>query len=735
DSIGCYAKYLPLFCTIEEESEFWSFLQKVELEIERLLEWQDYFEYTDNKTEISFEFNQIPSLASNNQTSFNIYRLEPFRESFKLRLFATETEDKLLIRLDYDSSKFTSEAIEILLEEFDTLLARLALRPKDNLRKVDFLGEKERKKLLLDFNSTSVDYDCEQLVDILIEEQAKLAPDKIAVVFEDQKLTYRELNEKAEDIAFLLEGLGVRNNLLVGVYAERSPEIVTAILAILKAGGGYVPLNTAYPKDRLSFILEDSGVKIVLTQKKLLADLPESQIQYICLDSNISKRTRDTVIKRGSEDIAYVIYTSGSTGQPKGVMVTHRNLVHSTKARFSYYKEPIINFLLVSPFAFDSSVAGLFWTLCQGATLTIPSEKFQQDMERFILLFTQNSISHMLCLPSLYSAIMEISSPRQLMTLKTIIVAGEACPKRLVERHLELFPEIDLFNEYGPTEATVWSTVYKCSDEDMFQIPIGAPIPNVKVYVLDSDRELLPLGMAGELCIGGKGVAKGYLNRELLTQEKFIPDPFSNQLSDKIYKTGDLVKFRLDGNIDFLGRVDNQVKIRGFRIELEEIEEAIKEHAAVEQTCVVVKEDESSEKSLVAFISPSNQNAFTVGQVITLEKEKVKIRYLPNDLPIIEQNRSETDFLYKTIFEEKDYLKHGIEIRDGDTIFDIGANIGMFTIFANQQAENIKIFAFEPIPAIFEVLRLNSQLYSPNIKPLNLGVSKSIDSTTFTYYP
>ncbi|HEU5124957.1 MAG TPA: amino acid adenylation domain-containing protein [Verrucomicrobiae bacterium] len=422
----------------------------------------------------------------------------------------------------------------------------------------------------------------------LFENQVEHSPTSLALVFEDQQLTYGELNARANQLAHFLQKRGVGPEALVALRVERSIEMIVGILGILKAGGAYLPLDPAYPLDRQQAILQDAQTKWLLTQNHL-PSLPFAG-EIISLNSAAATLALEPDTNPASsadaDNLAYSIYTSGSTGTPKGVLVTHGNLLHSTLARFRYYAEPVERFLLLSSHAFDSSVAGIFWTLCQRGALILPHEYSRQTAFELADLIARHRITHLLCLPSLYSVLLDQFS--MLQSLKTVVVAGESCPAALVARHHALVPGAALFNEYGPTEATVWSTVYRCENRNGSRtVPIGKAIPNAQIYLLDELLRPALNGASGEVYVGGDGVARGYFNRPELTAAKFIPDPFSKNPGARLYRTGDLARLLPDGNLEFLGRLDNQIKIRGHRIELDEIEAVLKEHPSVQDAAVI----------------------------------------------------------------------------------------------------------------------------------------------------
>ncbi len=403
-------------------------------------------------------------------------------------------------------------------------------------------------------------------------------------------LTYSELDHRSNQLAAYLQEVGVQPEQPVGLFFEPSSEMIVGILGVLKAGGVCVPLDPSYPADRLTYVLGDAKLRVLLTQQRLRPALSDSKVEVLCLDSDWSRIEKESAAPVRNdctpENLAYLIYTSGSTGKPKGVQITHRNLVHSTHARSLYYGADGGRFLLLSSFSFDSSLVGIFGTLCRGGALALTPGPLQSNLTQLAQLVAQHKISQLLCVPSLYSLLLEQAKPGQLASLRVAIVAGESCPAELVERHYKLLPQATLFNEYGPTEAAVWSTVYKCEPgQARTSVPIGRPIPNAQVYVLDSHLNPLPVGAPGELCIGGPGVARGYLNRPEETSDRFVADPFSGKPGARLYKSGDLVRYLPDGNLEMLGRLDHQVKLRGFRIEVEEIEAVIAEHAGRAAGC------------------------------------------------------------------------------------------------------------------------------------------------------
>ncbi|MFN6500470.1 MAG: amino acid adenylation domain-containing protein [Nostoc sp. DedQUE01] len=443
----------------------------------------------------------------------------------------------------------------------------------------------------------------------MFEMQVERSPQAIAVVFENTQLTYQQLNQRANQLAHYLRTLGVGPEVLVGICLERSLEMVVGLLGILKAGGAYVPLDPSYPKERLAFILEDTQTPVLLTQEKLVENLPPHQAQVICLDLLLEENTQNNqdnpVNQTTLDNLIYVIYTSGSTGQPKGVMIPHRgicNQLHWRQTTFRLTQADKV--LLTISFSFDPSVWQIFWPLCFGGQLIIPRPSGHQDAAYLVKAIAQQQITVLALVPSILRVLLEEKGIENCQLLRHVTCGGEALPVELIERFFaQLNLDNVLHNCYGPTEASIDTTFWTCQRGTSYTIaPIGRPITNAQIYILDENLQPVPIGESGELYIGGIGLARGYLNRPDLTKEKFIIDPFSSQEGARLYRTGDLARYNSDGNVEFVGRIDHQVKIRGFRIELGEIEAVLNQHQTLTQTLVIAREDIPGDKRLVAYI-------------------------------------------------------------------------------------------------------------------------------------
>lgn len=497
----------------------------------------------------------------------------------------------------------------------------------------------ERHKILVEWNNTQADYPFDKCIHQLFEEQVERTPNAIAVVFENEQLTYEELNYRANQLAHYLQSLGVKPEVFVGICVERSLEMVVGLLAILKAGGAYVPLDPTYPKERLAFMLADAQVPVLLTQEKLVEDLPEHQAQIVCLETSLEHLSEENPVSEVTPfHLIYVVYTSGSTGKPKGVMMKHAAL--SNLIAWQLQQSVVSNdakTLQFSPISFDVSSQEIFSTCGSGGTLVLISETIRKDSMMLLRFITEQAIDR-LFLP--FVALQQLCDvvANDLgtvpMTLREIITAGEQLQiTPAIANFFQKLPHATLHNQYGPSESHVVTafTLTGGSVNNWPTLPpIGRPIANTQIYLLDQEKQPVPIGQTGEVYIGGVNLAKGYQNRPELTAEKFIiHDNLIPQQQIRLYKTGDLARYRTDGNLDFLGRIDHQVKIRGFRIELSEIEVVLAQHQAVQQAVVMVWEVHPSDKRLVAYMIPNRKAAATPTELQQFLKKQLPDYMVP----------------------------------------------------------------------------------------------------------
>ncbi|CCI07343.1 non-ribosomal peptide synthetase [Microcystis aeruginosa] len=588
---------------------------------------------------------------------------------FDLSLSIQVKEARLTAIWEYNTDLFDKSTIERLSGHFVNLLTGIIANPEQAISQLPLLTESETNQLLFDWNHTKIDYKNDLCLHQLFEQQVELTPQAIAVKLENEFFTYQELNNRANQLAHYLQSLGVKADSLVGIFVERSLDMIIGILGILKAGGAYVPLDINYPKERITYILEDTQLSILLTQSQLLEQLPAFQGITICLDqdwSTIAKQsTVSPLVEVDQHNLAYIIYTSGSTGQPKGVMIEHRSVVNYILTTIREYgitsEDQILQF---SSICFDASVEEIFVSLLSGATLVLRTEEMLRSSEYFWQCCQKWQLT-VLGIPTAYwhqlaSELTPDTLPI-LSKIKLIVIGGEAIQPAKVQQWQtvtgQYSPLSRLLNAYGPTEATIAATFSEFTSPTITNIPIGRPISNTQVYILDACLQPVPVGVAGELHIGGMGLARGYFNRPELTQEKFIPNSFEkdevipptplnkggNEPS-KLYKTGDLCRYLTDGNIEYLGRIDNQVKIRGFRIELGEIETVLSQHNAVKTAVVIAQEDETNQKRLVAYIipqkeiisAPKEKNSLNVTELRQFLKAKLPEYMIPSAFVILE---------------------------------------------------------------------------------------------------
>jgi amino acid adenylation domain-containing protein len=532
---------------------------------------------------------------------------------FDLSVDITEEEDGLLCLFEFNTDLFEEGTIRRMMGHFRTLLEAVANDPDRKISVLPLLTDAERARLLVEWNDTRADFPRDRCVHQLFEDQVERTPDAPAVRFEGSVLTYRELNARANRLARFLVSRGVEPDTPVGICMERSIEMVVAILGVLKAGGAYVPLDPSYPEERLAFMLEDTGAPVLLTLEDTWGVLPEQRPETVALDASpdpLAREREDNLHGlSAAENLAYVIYTSGSTGMPKGVAIPHRTLCNNIFwAQRAYGITDADAFLQLSSFCFDASVSEIFLPLLSGGSLVMAPPKIQHDPEGLIKLVAERRITTIQLVPSFLKVLLEEQAIGYCGCLKRIICGGEVLPADLRDRCLEMVPA-QLFNSYGPTETTIDATCWACRPgEALRNVPIGRPIANFQTYILDRNLQPVPVGVPGELYIGGAGLARGYLNRPELTAEKFIPDPFRGEPGERVYRTGDLVRYLPDGNIEFLDRVDQQVKVRGYRIELGEIEAALRRHPAVADAVVLAKGGEA-DRRLVAYLVLNKHSA------------------------------------------------------------------------------------------------------------------------------
>ncbi|NCT42247.1 MAG: amino acid adenylation domain-containing protein [Microcystis aeruginosa G11-09] len=575
--------------------------------------------------------------------------LEFKKAKFDLSLSIQVKEAGLTAHWEYNTDLFNGETIERMNGHFLALLEGIIANPSERISQLPLLTKSEQQQLLIDWNNTEVDYPVDKCIHQLFEEQVERTPDTVAVIFEEQELTYNELNCRANQLAHYLQSLGVKPDELVGICVERSLEMIVGLLGILKAGGAYVPLDPDYPLERISLMLEDAGLKVLLTQQKLIDKLSESQanINIVCVDADlpvISKEEQKNLITTIKySNLAYVIYTSGSTGIPKGVLVTHQGLLNLVFWHQNTFE--ITNLDKATQLAgtgFDAAVWELWPYLTAGASIYLVKPEILISLVELQKWLAAKKITISFLPTPIAEQLLSLEWTEINVSLRTILTGGDK-----LNQYPSNFIPFQVVNNYGPTENTVVTTsgvVISGEKNNSLSPAIGRPIFNTQIYILDSNLQPVPVGIPGEINISGAGLARGYLNRPELTQEKFIPNPFSNSPDSRLYKTGDLARYLPDGNLEYLGRIDNQVKIRGFRIELGEIETILSQHSAVKTAIVIAREDETEQKRLVAYIVPQaegisaqqEQNFIAVTELRQFLKAKLPEYMIPSAFVILE---------------------------------------------------------------------------------------------------
>ncbi len=625
--VGLFINTLALRNTPASVKTFAEFLQDVKEQTLKVFENQEYqFEDLIEKIDVSLDASRNPIfdvffvLQNMDMPELKIpgLTLEPYSHEksiakFDLSLVGTEIAGELRLTLEYRTKLFKEETIKRFTQYFAKILTTVTRNPEIKLADIEMISEDEKTRILSELNDTEKVYPEDKTLHQLFAEQVQRTPDQTALVYEDEEMTYLELDQRANQLARALRQKNIQKDQFVGIMVERSFEMVIGLLGILKAGGAYLPIDPAYPKERIAYMLKDTDTEILLTNLELcnnlinqikfdgkIIDLQDQQLELLD-DSNLESLST-------SNDLAYIIYTSGSTGQPKGVMIEHRSIVNTLHWRSNYYgfdeNDAVLQIL---SFAFDSSVEDIFTPLISGSKLVLVKEEKRLDLDYLKECITQHRVTHFSMVPNLYQMILEGISD-ELAGLKSVTIGGESVSSGLVEEHFKRLKNVRLCNEYGPTENSVCTTVYEFGPDNTV-IYIGKPIQNVKCYIINKDDQLQPIGLPGELCISGVGLARGYLNNPKLTEEKFVSNSFIQ--GERIYRTGDCARLLSDGMIDFVGRIDNQVKVRGFRIELGEIESKLLEHQQIKETVVLVKETKQNDKFLVAYFVANEEVSIT----------------------------------------------------------------------------------------------------------------------------
>lgn len=646
---GLFEKTLPIDSRFDGDLRFREVVANVTAAVSKATDWQEHFAPGDgfeNEPPVGFEFIEQSGAQKLGDLTWTVLRCNSSTEHFKLKLVAVRRDGGLTLEFHHDGSRLERDTVERISAYFLKLLSAGLENPEMLVSRLPLLSDTERRQILVDWNQTTADYPKDRCIHELFEAQTERDPDRLALRFEDRQLSYRELNQRANQLAHYLRKLGVGPNSLVGMCVDRSADMIVALLAILKAGAGYVPLHPENPTPRLA--QQMTGAVALITETKFLEQLPQFGGTKLFIDRDqrlwADQPSQNLAVPISTESAAYVIYTSGSTGIPKGVTVRHRNLVnysHFITQRLELASHPEgLQFGTVSTIGADLGNTCIFPSLISGGCLNVISYETSTDAMRLAEYTRQHPIDVLKIVPSHLQALLYSDEARHLLPWKYLVLGGEMLSSALIEQIKGLGGECEILNHYGPTETTVGSLTLRLKEFDWkstsaASIPIGRPIANTHVYILDKHLEPVAIGVVGELYISGDGVSAGYLNQPERTAEQFVPNPFVSDTSAKMYRTGDLARYLADGNVEFLGRGDDQIKIRGFRIELEEIEFVLSKRTGVKQSIVLAKEDSRGDKQLIAYVASDNDRAGSSDDLRDFLREQLPEYMVPSAIVVL----------------------------------------------------------------------------------------------------
>jgi amino acid adenylation domain-containing protein/FkbM family methyltransferase len=738
-SLGLFEKYLPFPCVFNGQTKLSEILDEIEARTVKAVEWQEYFNWERNTIpeasateppyfQFCFDYRKLPARFYQAELSWSLFRPYSCTDRFDLKLSCVATGKSLTAEFHYDSSRFSREAIEQFSDRYLKLLESAINNRQSVIEELEIISDAELRQVVAVFNQTERNYPV-QLLQKYFQETVEFYPQAVAVAFNDEQLTYAELNRRANRLAQLLLSRGAAGpDRIIAICLERSIEMVVAVLGVLKSGSAYVPIEPTYPQQRIRYILKDCQASVVLCDSRLQAQLEHMEIESLCLDADNEllpvDEQENPAVEMCPENLAYVIYTSGTTGKPKGVMISHRSIGNRLmwmKSELEFAEREIV--LQKTSFSFDASVWEILLPLISGWKLVMAEPGGHQDVAYLVNEISRQQVTTLQLVPSMMRALVEEEGLAQCGSLGRIFCGGELLigeDQKKLKRRLD----VKLHNLYGPTETSIDATHWEC--ENVYNggvIPIGRAIGNAHIYILDQQRRAVGVGMEGEIYIGGVGLARGYLGKADQTAERFLPHPYDKRIGGRVYRSGDIGRYRDKGIIEYVRRADDQVKIRGNRVELREIESVLREHEGVSEAVVVIREDQPGDQRLTAYVVEHSRPA-----------SDHQLYRLRNGLEILQINRNETEMIYEEIFEQESYLRGGIRIEEGDCILDIGANIGLFTLFVYDRVKNATVYSFEPIKAVYEVLRENVEMYKLDAKAINCGVSNRIGQARFTFY-
>ncbi|XLS27833.1 amino acid adenylation domain-containing protein [Flavobacteriaceae bacterium M23B6Z8] len=795
--LGLFINTIPVRLTIEENHSFLDLVQKIhEDSLDSLPHHYNSLADIQNTSELRSEliqhviaFENYPLTILNEEKDqegfLEIFNLDVFDQTNYEFDIDVELGEEIEVTFYYNPSRYDSVFVERLSDSFDHLATQFINNPEVSVADLAFVNEENKKELLFGFNKGAVDLNNDLPVNLRFEAYAAKYPQQPAVFHENDQTNYLQLNEKSNQLANLLIASGIKKGDFVGVFADRSCNFIAALLAIFKAGGVYVPLDTQNPLSRTLELIKDSELKALICGGKEL-DLLNSELHEGSLKHIISLETSEAfkevnraansiqiyapedisnsstsnpANKNNIDDWAYMLYTSGSTGKPKGAITRHDGAMNHILAEYKALElADGFRFLQSASIASDISVWQMLAPLLKGGAVVIANKEDVLEYDRILKLMQNHEITIAEFVPSYLIGLVEYissldASAIAMPGLQWMMMVGEEIPVKLVNTWFQLYPECKVLNGYGPCEASDDITQFEMHTPlpaHTLKVPIGQPLANMNIFVLDPYEKLVPIGVSGEICVSGVGVGAGYFKEPEKTASSFKKNPFAGTLGDTIYKTGDLGRWLPDGNLEFMGRIDRQVKIRGNRVELGEIESFIRKTKMVSNVHLAALKNKG-EKSLIAFLEVPKKSLIPVLEAQFSEERETRLRSIQQENPSLEGkvmklednlkafslNNPETAFAYKEIFLDNAYLQHGIELKPGAVVFDVGANVGIFSMMVSTCFPGTTIYAFEPIPPTFEIMKANTDLYGDQatIFAYNAGLSDSHQKVTFTHYP
>jgi amino acid adenylation domain-containing protein/FkbM family methyltransferase len=795
--LGLFINTIPVRLTIEDSNTFLELVTKIhEDSLDSLPHHYNSLAEVQNKSALKSELIQHVIAFENYPLStvdekkeqegfLEIFNIDAFDQTNYEFDIDVELGEEIEVTFFYNPSSYNTKFVERLSDSFNHLATQFINNPEIKVTDLEFVNEANTNELLFEFNGSAIDLENTDPINVRFEEYASKYPEETAVIHESTHFTYDKLNSKANQLANLLLDSGIGKGDFIGVFGDRSSDFIAALLAIFKAGGVYVPLDTQNPLGRTIELIKDSQLKALFCEKQEL-DILKSELQsdhlknIICF--NNSEVLENTVLAGTSisiygekaiadsnsqnpanrndiNDWAYMLYTSGSTGKPKGAITRHNGAMNHILAEYKALKlADGFRFLQSASIASDISVWQMLAPLLKGGAVVIANKEDVLEYAHILKMMQEYKITIAEFVPSYLIGFVEYISSLEPASIKMPMLAwmmmvGEEVPVKLVNTWLRLYPECKVLNGYGPCEASDDITQFEMSKplpSHTVKVPIGRPLANMNIFVLDEHEKLVPVGVSGEICVSGVGVGAGYFKEPEKTAASFKRNQFKGTLGDTMYKTGDLGRWLPDGNLEFMGRIDRQVKIRGNRVELGEIESFIRKTKLVSNVHLAAYKNEG-EKSLIAFLevpkislTPVLNEDFVTSsndRINELQQEnpslKGKVMTLDENLKAFSLNNPETAFAYKEIFLDNAYLQRGIELKPGAVVFDVGANVGVFSMMVSTCFPGSTIYAFEPIPPIFEIMKANTDLYGgqATVFAYNAGLSDSNKKVTFTHYP